>query len=92
MAEGSQNTNISKSNIFPHDNGIINEQNKFNFKSIPVKFGQALIFNQKLVHKSGINHSKKIRYSILLRFSDLCCDDFEKKVTLFFKIQVSINM
>lgn len=79
VAEGSHNTNISKDNIFPHKNGIINEQYEFNFKSIPVKFGQAIFFNQKLVHKSGINTSKNIRYSVLLRFSDLDCDDFANK-------------
>ena len=79
VAEGSHNTNISKNNIFPNHNGIIDEKYKFNFQSIPVNYGQALFFNQKLVHKSGINISDNIRYSVLLRFSDLDCDDFANK-------------
>lgn len=57
--------------IFPNKGGIITKDYKFNFCHCPVKFGQALIFNQKLVHQSGFNKSNKIRFSVQLRFSDL---------------------
>jgi len=62
--------------IFPNKKGIISEEYEFNFQSVPLKLGQALIFNQKLVHQSGLNTSKKIRFSIQLRFSDLGCKNY----------------
>lgn len=58
--------------VYKNLNGIIDEKIRFEFKSVPVKFGEALVFDQKLVHKSGMNLSDVVRFSVILRFSDLC--------------------
>lgn len=60
-----------KYGVFENAKGIIPDRFEFDFESVPVKFGEALIFNQKLVHKSGVNTSDKVRFSVILRFSDL---------------------
>ena len=52
-------------------NNIIKNQYKFNFKNVPCKIGDALIFSQCLIHKSGYNSSNSVRFSIQIRFSDL---------------------
>lgn len=65
--------------IYPNKKGLIDEKIHFSFESCNVKYGEAIIFNQKLVHKSGTNNSNKIRFSIQLRFSDLDCDDYFKR-------------
>lgn len=65
-----------KMGIFSHLNGIIDESLSFDFIPVEVKYGQSLIFNQKLVHQSGVNTSDKIRFSIQLRFSNLHCSEY----------------
>ena len=52
---------------------VISNFNHREFKKIIVetKFGESLIFNQKLVHKSGINSSSKVRLSFQVRFADI---------------------
>ncbi len=62
--------------IYEHDNGIISEKYDFDFKLAEVKFGQTLIFNQKLVHQSGFNTSDKIRFSMQLRYSNLASTEY----------------
>ena len=59
----------------PIDNigGIIPAEHKFDLQPCPIKFGEALIFNQKLVHQSGRNISKDVRFSVQMRVSDLGC-------------------
>jgi phytanoyl-CoA hydroxylase len=64
------------SGVYENSNGIINDRYVFDFKHVPVKFGEALILDQKLVHKSGVNVSGNIRFSVILRFSDLCDMDY----------------
>jgi len=51
----------------------------FNFKSIKVKAGEALVISQFLVHKSGKNLSDKIRFSVQLRYTDLAEKDYIKR-------------
>jgi hypothetical protein len=41
-----------------------------------LRFGEVLVFNQKLVHQSGRNISEAIRFSIQVRFSDLCDSEY----------------
>jgi hypothetical protein len=60
-----------KKGIYDHENGIIDEKYNFDFERREMKFGQSLIFNQKLVHQSGFNSSDRIRFSIQLRYSNL---------------------
>ena len=61
---------IKKSN--PRRFEIVGFKNTdFNKVIAETKFGQSLVFNQKLVHKSGINSSSKVRISFQVRFSDL---------------------
>lgn len=68
-----------KNGVYPNKKGIIDKQYSFEYQHCNVKFGQALIFDQKLVHKSGFNSSNNIRFSIQLRFSDLGCKDYFEK-------------
>ncbi len=65
--------------VYPNKQGIITDEFQFEFKSCPVNFGEALIFNQKLVHQSGVNTSKQIRFSVQLRFSDLGCSQYAQR-------------
>lgn len=46
---------------------------KLKFKKIfaETKFGESLIFDQKIVHASGINKSSKVRISFQSRYADL---------------------
>ena len=60
-----------KDGIYPHDNGVILDRYRFNFVARPVRFGEVLIFDQKIVHESGVNTSDKIRFSVQIRYSDL---------------------
>ena len=64
---------------FPNVQGIIPNNFKFDFVSVPLKLGEALIFNQKLVHQSGVNISDKIRFSIQLRYTDLGCPHYAQR-------------
>jgi len=68
--------NSHKNGVYENTNGIIDEIYKFDFIPVPVKFGQALIFDQKIVHKSGFNSSAITRFSVILRFSDLGDEGF----------------
>ncbi len=68
-----------KSGIFENAKGIIPDRFEFDFESVPVKLGEALIFNQKLVHKSGVNTSDNVRFSVTLRFSDLSDIDYLRR-------------
>ncbi len=65
----------------PIDNigGIIPAEHKFDLQPCPIKFGEALIFDQKLVHQSGRNISKDVRFSIQMRVSDLGCPDYRAR-------------
>ena len=65
--------------VYPNKKGIIEKKFKFKFENCDVKYGQAIIFNQKLVHASGYNCSDKIRFSVQLRFSDLGCNEYKKR-------------
>jgi phytanoyl-CoA hydroxylase len=65
--------------IYPNKGGVITQEHKFDFQVCPVRFGEALIFNQKLVHQSGRNVSNKIRFSIQLRFTDASDKDYAEK-------------
>jgi len=65
--------------VYENCNGIIHDRYEFDFEPVPVKFGQALLFDQKLVHKSGFNVSRNVRFSIILRFSDLGDLDYLKR-------------
>jgi ectoine hydroxylase-related dioxygenase (phytanoyl-CoA dioxygenase family) len=65
--------------VYPNLKGIISEKFSFTFLSIPINFGQALFFNQKIVHRSGINKFDKVRFSIQLRFTDLGCEEYAKR-------------
>ena len=65
--------------IYENKKGIIDDKFKFEFENCNVKFGEAIIFNQKLVHQSGLNVSNKIRFSIQLRFSDLGCEEYSSR-------------
>jgi hypothetical protein len=60
-----------KDGIYPHDKGVILDRYRFNFIACPVRFGEVLIFDQKIVHESGVNTSDKIRFSVQIRYSDL---------------------
>ena len=51
---------------------------EFNFETVNMKSGQALVFSQFLVHKSGYNKSNKVRFSVQLRFTDLADQDYAK--------------
>lgn len=53
--------------------------NLFNFKSVKVRAGEALVFSQFLVHKSGDNISNKVRFSVQLRYTDLAEQDYIKR-------------
>jgi len=68
-----------KDGIYKNINGTIDDSFEFAFEAIPVKFGQAIIFDQKIVHKSGFNSSDIVRFSILLRYSDLADKDYLKR-------------
>jgi ectoine hydroxylase-related dioxygenase (phytanoyl-CoA dioxygenase family) len=68
-----------KNGIYPNKKGIIKKEYKFDFLSVPIEFGNALIFNQKLVHQSGENISNQIRFSIQLRFTDLGCISYAER-------------
>lgn len=58
---------------------LISDPNKFKFKKIKVKLGEALIFSQFLVHRSGYNVSKNIRFSLQLRVTDLLSEEYMKR-------------
>ena len=51
----------------------------FNFKSVKIKAGEALVISQFLVHKSGDNISNRIRFSVQLRYNDLAEKDYIKR-------------
>lgn len=68
-----------KMGVLKNKNGIIDDALNFDFESVSVKFGEALIFNQKLVHKSGLNISNNVRFSVILRYSDLKDEDFLRR-------------
>ena len=58
----------------------------FDFKSIKVKAGEALVISQFLVHKSGDNISNKIRFSVQLRYTDLAEQDYiRRKYFLYYR-------
>ena len=61
-----------------HDKFIIN-RDRFKFKDIPCKFGEAIIFSEFLVHESGENISDKIRFSVQLRVTDLSSKEYAKR-------------
>ncbi len=65
----------------PIDNigGIIPAEHEFDLQPCPVKFGEALIFDQKLVHQSGKNISNDVRFSVQMRISDLGCPDYRSR-------------
>ena len=54
---------------------IILKKFKLEFKDMPCKVGDALVFSQCLVHKSGYNNSNSARFSITFRFNDLSKKD-----------------
>ena len=54
---------------------IILKKYKFNFKDIPCKVGDVIVFSQYLIHKSGYNSSNSVRFSVGFRFSDLSRKD-----------------
>ncbi len=63
-----------------NNGGIISDDNKFDFCSVPMKLGDILIFDQLLVHRSGFNStSNKIRFSVQLRISDMSCQDYASR-------------
>lgn len=68
-----------KNGIYPQQNGTITKDFEFDFVSCPVKFGQALIFDQKLVHESGTNQSDVIRFSVQIRYSDLSDPSYQSR-------------
>lgn len=62
------------------------DDKKFNFESIDINIGEALVFSQFLVHKSGLNNSNNIRFTIQLRFTDLADREYAKSnYFLFFR-------
>jgi ectoine hydroxylase-related dioxygenase (phytanoyl-CoA dioxygenase family) len=65
-----------KYGVYPNSQGIINDEHTFEFLDVPITFGNALIFNQKLVHESGRNISNRVRFSIQLRYTDLGCASY----------------
>jgi hypothetical protein len=68
-----------KDGIYPHDNGVILDRYRFDFIDCPVRFGEALIFDQKIVHKSGVNMSDGIRFSVQIRYSDLQDEEYASR-------------
>ena len=55
------------------------------FVPLPVKAGEAIVFNNFLVHRSGRNRGDKMRLSFQLRFNDLASPEYlKRKFTLDF--------
>ena len=65
--------------LVPSKKGCIEKPNESDYKSIPMKFGEVLVFSQLLQHASGKNKSKKIRFSLQLRFNDLASKEWAER-------------
>lgn len=57
--------------LFPHVDGFIEDFPESHLVSVPVVFGEVLLFSQWLVHASGPNTSDSTRFTAVVRFSDL---------------------
>ena len=55
---------------------------KYETKSVPLKVGDALLFNMLVFHRSGTNISDQIRFSAQLRIHTATSDDFRPYVTV----------
>jgi len=49
------------------------------FVSLPMKVGEAILFNTMTVHRSGVNRTDRIRWSCAFRYNDAAEEDFIKR-------------
>lgn len=54
----------------------MDEVSQYTPKDLPVKLGQALVFDGRLIHRSGKNTSKQIRTTMIGMVHDVSCRDF----------------
>jgi hypothetical protein len=57
--------------LFPHVDGFMGDFPDDRLVSVPVAFGEALVFSQWLVHASGRNSGDQTRFTAVVRYSDL---------------------